>query len=396
MRGDKRLVDKGNPRPLRVLVICYEYPPVGGGGGRIAALVAQRLAGRGHRLRVLTAGLSPLPKEETIGGVSVRRAFSGRRRPDLCTVPEMAIYAAAHAASVLVELKRFGPDVVHVHFGVPSGAVAWWGTRFVRVPYVLTAHLGDVPGGAPEQTDRLFQFLQPFTVPIWRGAAAVTAVSASVAVLVKRAYRLHARVINNGIDMQRRLSPTPEVRAGPLRLVWCGRMQEQKNLGPAIEGLAPLRGRDWNLDVIGDGPLRADIEARCGRVGLTGHVRFRGWREGADVQDALSDADALFLPSLSEGSPVVALEAMRAGLAFVASRIDSMADLIDDGENGLLCDPKRPESFATALATLLDDRARLAAMRASSLARAPRFDAERMVDDYESVLRAAALSGSQP
>ena len=120
---------KSEATSLRILVLCYELPPVGGGGGRIALDVARGLLGRGHSVRVLTSHVAGLAREETIEGVSVRRAFAARRRADRCSVPEMAGYVAMHIAPALHEIGTFKPDVVHVHFAVPTGAVAWAATR---------------------------------------------------------------------------------------------------------------------------------------------------------------------------------------------------------------------------------------------------------------------------
>ncbi|MGC2577728.1 MAG: glycogen/starch synthase, partial [Terrimicrobiaceae bacterium] len=77
---------------MKILVLCYEYPPIGGGGGRIAAQVASSLARRGHAVRVLTGGMRHLPRREVRDLVEVVRPFSFRRREDTCTVPEMALY----------------------------------------------------------------------------------------------------------------------------------------------------------------------------------------------------------------------------------------------------------------------------------------------------------------
>ena len=72
-------------------------------------------------------------------------------------------------------LGKWRPDVMHVHFAVPAGAAGWLLNRLSGVPYVLTAHLGDVPGGVPEKTGKWFRLIFPLTPPIWRDAAAVTA-----------------------------------------------------------------------------------------------------------------------------------------------------------------------------------------------------------------------------
>jgi glycosyltransferase involved in cell wall biosynthesis len=382
-------------RFLRILVVCYEWPPLGGGGGRVAADIARGLARRGHEVRTVTSALRGLPANETVNGVSIHRRRAGRSRADGCTVPEMGSYVLAHSLPLLFECLRFRPDVVHVHFAVPSGAVAWFATRFTRTPYVLTAHLGDVPGGVPEQTDHLFHIVKPFTVPIWRSAAAVTAVAPHVAELAERAYGIKPRVILNGSDaviFRRSVDP---VGGGPLRVVWCGRIQQQKNLGAALASLSSIAGRPWTLDILGDGPLRSEAEECCRAAKLTQQIRFHGWLAPDRVAAEFGKADVLFLPSITEGLSLVTIEALRAGLAFVASRIPGIADVVVDGLNGILCDSRSPAYFAAAISCLIEDRAMLHSMQAASAERASLFGTDQMVNAYEEVLSSVAQGSTR-
>lgn len=375
---------------MRILVLCYEYPPVGGGGGRIAAVVSEGLAARGHTVRVVTSHTGSLPHEETTAkDVSVRRAFAGRLRQDRCTVPEMAAYVASHSFIVSAEIARFKPDVIHSHFAVPTGAVAWLTTRLRPVPYVITAHLADVPGAMPEQTEMLFRFAEPMTRPIWHAAAASSAVAPHLVELAEKAYGQRPVVIRNGIDMSD-AARAPQPVQGPVRVLWCGRMQAQKNLGPVLLGLGALADKPWTLDLIGDGPLRAQVEESISKAGLTDKARIHGWLPAERVREIFKQSHILFMPSLSEGLSLVTIEALRDALAIVGSRIPGIDDVVVDGENGILCSPDDPATYAQALAELIENPDRLAAMRQAALARAPLYDAERMIDAYEALLSQAA------
>src|SRR4051812_43519438 len=98
---------------MKVLVLCYEYPPVGGGGGRVAATVAQELAARGHDVKVLTAGMRHLPESELSQGVEIRRAQSFRRREDTCSVFEMGLYLLTNFWPAWKLAREWRPDVIH-------------------------------------------------------------------------------------------------------------------------------------------------------------------------------------------------------------------------------------------------------------------------------------------
>ncbi len=373
--------------PLRILCLNYEYPPVGGGGGRIAHRINAELVRRGHSVRVQTAGLRHLPAHEVVDGVEIFRAESFRKKEDTCTVPEMALYLLTSFLPTLRHIRTWKPQVIHAHFAVPTGALAYQASLFTGVPYVLTAHLGDVPGGVPEQTAGLFRLALPFTRPIWKRAAAITAVSSFVADLAEQTYRRRPQVILNGIA----LGPRPEISIHtPPRLLMVGRLSVQKNPLLAIRALAQVRDLPWEFHVIGDGPLRAEMEGEARTLGIASRVRFLGWLDTASVGTAMSNADVLMLTSHSEGLPMAAIEALDRGLAIISSRIEGVGDIVDDGINGVLCE-FTAESFSVALRGILTDTARLRSWREASSRLASRFDLGRSVDDYESALRQTAI-----
>ena len=375
---------------MRILILNYEHPPIGGGGGRLAAKVGAGLVSRGHQVRVLTSGMPHLPVESVEQGMEVRRLRAFRNREDSCGVPEMAAWVAVAIPAGISEVRRWKPDVIHAHFAVPTGAVAWVASKLTGVPYVLTAHLGDVPGGVPEQTGRLFRWIQPFTVPIWKDAAATTAVSSFVAGLAEKAYGRLPQIILNGMEMS--APPTLKVHE-PTRLLMVGRMSVQKNPLTAIRALGLLKDLNWRCMIIGDGPLLAEVKAEAVRLGILERIDFRGWASGEEVSAAMGNADILLIPSLSEGLPMVAVEALAHGLAIVGSRIGGLADVAHETEehaNARLFElAQGAEGFAAALKSFLLNPIALREARVASLALASGFDLKHSLDQYEQLLISA-------
>ena len=256
---------------MTILVLCYEYPPLGGGGGRVAQSIATEMVKRGHEVRVQTAALGWRSFREQIGGVEIFRTASGRRAPDTCRVHEMAAYCATSFFPTLRHIRAWKPDVIHAHFAMPTGMLAWAVHRLTGVPYVLTAHLGDVPGGVPEQTDTLFKIIGPVARQVWARAAAATAVSSFVQELAERAYGRAVERILNGIDLgdeggRQAVSGIGE----PPHFVFVGRFSEQKQPRVFTEALARLRAQPWRATMIGDGPHRPAVEENIARHDLAG------------------------------------------------------------------------------------------------------------------------------
>jgi glycosyltransferase involved in cell wall biosynthesis len=376
---------------MRILVLNYEFLPIGGGGGRFSADLCRHLARFGHEVRVQTSRFQGLPAREVSEGYEIWRSWSGRSQAHTCTVPEMAYYLAANLVPALRQATSWRPQVINVHFAVPTGVLAWITHRLTGIPYVLSAQLGDVPGGVPVQTDHLFRWLKPFTVPIWRDAAALTVPSGEVADLVQRAYNLTAHVVPNGVELET-LKPRPPKVHSPVRLVFVGRFSPQKNLLFLLEVLGKLRDLDWRLDLVGDGPLRGEIVDLSRRLHVADRIHLPGWVTPEAATAVMRDSDILVMPSLSEGLSLVGLQALGLGLALATSDHRSMKDLVADGVNGFTCSATNVEAFARRLRDLLADPPMLLAMKRASLGMAPRFEAGRVARQMEQLLLAAASS----
>ncbi len=376
---------------MKVLVVNYEFPPVGGGGGRAAEDVCHGLAARGHQIVVHTTHLSGLPRFERRDGFAIVRQPCGRRRADRCTVREMALYVLCSALPAIRLARRWRPDVMHVHFAVPSGVVAYAVHRATGVPYLLTAHLGDVPGGVPDQTDHLFRVLNPLVRPVWRGAARATAVSEFVRDLAERAYQVPLVTVPNGVALSA-IRPAPVAPAQPIRLLFAGRFNTQKNLPFLLDALAAVADLPWRLDLLGDGDQLGLVQARARALGLSDRVTFHGWVAASRVAECMQASDVLLLPSTSEGLPVVGVQALGFGLAIAASAVGGNRDVARDGENGVTFAPDDVAACVAALRRLLADPARLAAMKAASRRLAPAFDLPGIVTRYEALLAASAAT----
>ena len=376
---------------MKILVLCYEYPPLGGGGGRVAQSIATEMVKRGHAVRVQTAALGWRSARETAGGVEIFRTASGRRAPDTCRVHEMAAYCATSFFPTLRHIRAWKPDVIHAHFAMPTGMLAWAVHRLTGVPYVLTAHLGDVPGGVPEQTDTLFKIIGPVARQVWARAAAATAVSSFVQELAERAYGRAVERILNGIDLgdeggRQAVSGIGE----PPHFVFVGRFSEQKQPRVFTEALARLRAQPWRATMIGDGPHRPAVEESIARHDLAGRVHLTGWLAADEVQRVLAKADALVMPSLSEGLPVAAIEALKHGLAIVASDIPGVRDVLADAVNGSTFPIRDASALADRLGALLGNPVTLLTMKRASWEKARAFDLTRIAGEYERILSGAA------
>jgi glycosyltransferase involved in cell wall biosynthesis len=162
---------------------------------------------------------------------------------------------------------------------------------------------------------------------------------------------------------------------------------EQKGLRDLLAVAREFRetGNRVRFIVVGDGPLRPELESMRREFGLDDTVVFAGWVMNA-AEVALPAFDVFFQPSLWEAMSIVILEAMAAGKPIVATRVGENAHVIEDEVDGLLVEPKDIKGMAAALGRLIDDaelRSRLGNAAAQKVAQ--QFTVERMARAYEDI-----------
>jgi glycosyltransferase involved in cell wall biosynthesis len=180
----------------------------------------------------------------------------------------------------------------------------------------------------------------------------------------------------------------------PLTIGYVGRMvQEQKRVMDFVPLVRELAHRDvpFQLQIIGDGPDRSELERQLKATGLAEHVEFAGWLSPEKVKARLRTMDVFLLLSEYEGLPVALLEAMAHGVVPVVTRIESgNTQLVRDGENGFVLPIGDTASFAARLASLASDREMLTALGRAAWETGKQYSIERMLDNYVSVFSEVA------
>ena len=347
-----------SPISLRLLLLNYEYPPIGGGAGNATANMARELAALGHDVRVVTAAFGGLPRRSQVDGYELRRIPAVRRYADHCSTIEMGSLMASAVVALPVITRSWRPEACVAFFGIPCGPAAWVLKLLRGVPYVVSLRGGDVPGFQPYDLAGYHRLTGPLIRFLWRGAAHVVANSEGLAALARTtAGDTPIRMIPNGVDVEKFRPAGDASREGPVRLLFVGRVVRQKGLDVLLDALARLpEAACFELTIAGDGPLRGEMEDRAGRLGLGDRVRFAGWLEREAMPEMLRRADAFVFPSRDEGMPNAVLEAMASGLAVAATRISGNEELVEDGSTGFLVPPDDPGALAAVLARLVADR----------------------------------------
>lgn len=340
---------------MRILMLNYEFPPLGAGGSTSSFNLARGLVELGNEVDVITMSLSGVPRHEVMDGIHVTRVPTLRSRREVCHTHEMGTYVLSGLIATVARVHRRSYDVMNSHFIFPTGPISYAARRMGGPPYVLTARGSDVPGHNPNR----FRFDHQLLLPVWRhivqDANAVVAVSHNLAERIEEHAGGHVHVIPNGCSPiaaggaskeQLGLDPAKEGR----RVLMVTRLHEFKGAQYMIEATRHL-GEGIEIHIVGDGPYRATLENLASERGVA--VRFWGWldRSSPELRGLYQHCSVFVFPSEREGSPAVLQEAMSAGLAVIAADAAGTPEVV--GDAGILVPPRDPRSIAEALERLL-------------------------------------------
>ena len=318
------------------------------------------------------------------GGARTPRRSAGRAGMGAfvqCLRPELARASGGWGALVrtLAALRGETPfDVVHCHYGV-AGLRYGVAARLWGAPLVVSFYGYDVSRYPRERGAQVYESL-------FAAARRVTSLSPhmderlrELGCAAKKIRRVPLPVDASGEDGVRipRLASLARDDVGEavarndiVRLLTVARLVEKKGIAVALRALGSLRHElpAIRYDVIGDGPLRAELQGLAASLGISDRVRFFGAVSNDRVQQAMRDADLFVLPSVTarngdeEGTPTVLLEASYARLPVVATRHTGIPEIVADGKSGVLVAEGDPAALAGGLRAMIAARERWPAM----------------------------------
>lgn len=319
-----------------------------------------------HRFRYAPAGMESLTHDQTAPD-------RVRERPLYLALVPGYVLAGSLAAVRLARSKQF--DLVHVFWPIPHGLFGVAARRVTGIPLVCT-FFGVELTWLREQ----FPLLRAVLKQIVRESDAVTAISLYTAAQLRdQVPEAKSTVIPFGAAVESQTRSAPERAAGaPFQLLFVGRLVERKGVRFLLDALAELQPM-WpvQLDIVGDGPLRTELEAYARVLRLEGIVQFRGSVPRAELELSFVSCDAFVLPAVTdskgdtEGLGVVLLEAMSYGKPVIASATGGIVDIVHDHETGLLVPPGDARALASAIRLYIREP-----QLAAELARAGRVHAE--------------------
>lgn len=343
---------------MDILLLNYEFPPLGGGAGRATYHLAEELAKKGHTVHVLTSRDSGEKSEELIKGFTVFRVYSLRKGIHDCGFRGALTYVLSASLKFLKLTRQNRYDVIHYFFSLPTGFISLLPGAHRKIPYIISLRGSDVPGYDIYNLSlqKVHGLVNPLTRLIWKKAKKVVALSNGLKLIaLQTAPHQKMDVIPNAIDSQLfYINSAPKKSNDVLKLITVARLIERKGIQHILYALLELQDKQIELMIVGTGQYEQALKSLSEGLSLNRQVTFYGSCPQEKLANLYGLNDVFILPSLAESFGMVFLEAMACGLPVIAGRVGGVPDIIKD-DNGILVAPGVIAEIKNAIVKLKKD-----------------------------------------
>ncbi len=375
------------------MIVTDQYPPMVGGVPKVTHGLATDLAGRGHVVAVVAPSYGSRDVHRIEDNVHIYR-FTSFEWPtyEELRIPLLPILPFRRL------LKRFDPDIIHIHSPVVLGNIAQIVAGNLRKPVIATNHYLPINMSRTLSSDPIIgksfkSVSYSYLVSFCNRCEYVTAPTiTALNLLYKHGLRAPAQAISNGIDLQayRPGVPDDELRRRfhlpsnrPL-ILSANRLSQEKRTEVLVDAAAKLR-EEAHIVITGVGPTEADLRAQVDALGLNDKVSFLGFISDEDLVKLYHLASIFAIPSEADLQSLSTMEAMATGLPVVAADAYALPELVHHEVNGFLFERGNSDEMAAYLDTLLANPALRQSMGAKSLEIIAPHDRPLILDQWETL-----------
>jgi len=356
---------------MNILVVNYEFPPLGGGAGNATYNLLKYLSRKSDINTSLLFGTDSrygtFPKIDRIKMYPINHKRKGIHDAGMFGMAFFLFKAHRYIKEVIAKDKI---ELIHYFFSIPTGLLTLFSSG--NIPYIVSLRGGDVPGFNVGQLQLMHNLLKPINMYIWHGAKAVIANSND---LKKAAYFVNPKieydVIPNGVDASF-FRPSDKKTKDRLRIITVARLVNWKGLEFLIDAVKEI---DVELYIIGKGEYEPILKRKAGK-----NVKFLGYIDRNRLPLYYNDEDIFVLPSLSEGMSNSTLEAMSCGLPLILTDTGGVSNLING--NGFIINKCSSISIKNAIEKYIDNHELLKEHGEKSRLIAQKFSWESMANHY--------------
>lgn len=345
---------------MRLLILNYEYPPLGGGAGVITQKIAEGLAKKGHQITVVTTWFEGHTEDYYADNLRIIRLKSLRKKVYESNIFEMLSWMFKAKSFLKRHLISERYDLCFANFALPGGEVAFSLKLKFKLPYVIISHGHDIPWFAPEQMmwyhAFTYQWIKTICIASERNYVQSEEMKKNIDAFLGR-YSYKNRIIYNGWDSSI-FSPDYSLRKNQFIFLFTGRLVKQKDPMTFLQSIKLIKNeiKDFKVIILGDGKLRAKMEKYVAKNNLEYFIEFKSWVDKNEMLYHYRSAWLSVLPSLNEGMSIATLEALACGQYVLATKVSNNESIITPGYNGDFIEKQNPENIAKKIIEFYNEK----------------------------------------
>lgn len=363
---------------MKVAILSQRFVPFYLGGTEIATYnIADQLSKRRHEVHIITTSNHELKIIENTS------FFIHRVK----TIEFPILRNTIYCFKALFLVKKIKPDIIHSQTITINGAgfAAFLIRKFLKIPYVVWGRGSDVYSKWLEK---------PFRKTILMNSDAAIALTNDMKNSMQTICDKPVFIISNGIDVDKfngvnkdRIRKKYKIKNDEKVIIFVGRLKPIKGLYYLLSAMKLIQNKDKKIRllVVGYGEEKTKLEELSKKLSLSTQVIFTDKISNELIPEYLGAGDIFVLPSLSEGFPVVILEAMASGLPIIATKIRGISEIVKDGENGFLIPPKNSNEIAEKILMLINDSKLIKSISDNNKIEAQRYSWETIVEKIEEI-----------
>ena len=372
-----------------ILIISHEFPPLGGGAGRVTASLCEELASRGFAIEVWTQKPSGTIAHEG-RSYAVRYFTTGRRSVFQTDLLSMGVFLCKVLFASLKSVRRRFGCVMSI-MAIPSGIAGGIVARRLKIPHLIWYHGADIHANRPPGAGAIHRLVLR---GIWWSTTAHYFPSDSLMKMAQSYASLkNTRIIGVAPRIVDRRDPVrhPKVELSERLFVFLGRMEEVKNPLLLIRALSLMitefKMPKTRIALLGDGVLLSDARKLSLELGLGQNCIFTGYADGPRLISFLAKAYCLVLPSRAEAFPLTVLEAASFGVPTIGSDTVGIRDAVVNNQTGLLFPEGDTRKCAEAMSLLAGNLELRNKLGMNAQVRIEKFTIQKSADALERALK---------
>lgn len=371
---------KNKQESKKVLLLNYEFPPIGGGAATATYNMLNILSGKKEvEIELITASAGKSKIEKFAENIKIHYLDIGKNNKIHSQSNKDLLLYSWKAFWYCRKLKKESSfNLIHAFFGIPCGFIA----MFLGIPYIVSLRGSDVPFYSEKYRWLDILFFSWISKIVWKRARRVIANSEGLKELALKAKsNQEIDVIYNGVDTEI-FHPSGKINKG-FTIISTSRLIKRKGVDLLVEAFIKFAKdkNDVKLLLAGDGSLRNNLEEIVSENGMNNEISFLGALPRKEMPDLYRKGNVFVLPSLNEGMSNSLLEAMASGLAVVATDTGGTKELINK-RNGIVIQKGRQKVICEAFEKLYADSDSLLKKQEVSRNKAMKMNWQEMAENY--------------